>query len=252
MATVQSGPGGIYLFEDFLGAEVPVALTTHFENLGQFEVTGLGIHDSGAGLHVLASAGNNGIGRFTTAGTEQDSIFLNTGVIFDVADMGTIVAECRIKAETITLQQNWFGFSDAVAYDNTIEDHLIDTTSGGTTINQLTATHLCGFLRTSELDAVAEWHAIWKGGTASGPSDTTDGELGVNMVAGDFQILRIEVDNNGTARWLIDGVLLKTLEGAISTSAALAINLAIDTHSGTNASMDCDYILIKANRDWTV
>ncbi|KKL47979.1 hypothetical protein LCGC14_2330140, partial [marine sediment metagenome] len=33
MATEQSGPGGIYLFEDFLGAEIPVALTAHFNNL---------------------------------------------------------------------------------------------------------------------------------------------------------------------------------------------------------------------------
>ena len=252
MATVQSGPGGIYMFEDFLGAEVPVALTTHFENLGQFEVTGLNIDNAAAGLPLLTSSGNNGVGRLTTFTTEQDSIFVNTGIIFDVGDMGTIVAECRIKSETITTQQNYFGFCNVVAYDDTIEDHLIDTSTGTTVIDEITATHLVGFLRSSEITANAEWHAIWKGGTTAQTATTTAGELGVDMVAGDFQILRLEADNNGTVRWYIDGVLLKTLEGAISTSAALAISLAVDTHDSAKAEMDVDYILIKANRDWTV
>lgn len=253
MATVQSGPGEIYMFEDFLGAEVPVALTTHFENLGQFVVTGLNIDDGAAGVPVLDSAGLSGVGRMTTYTTEQDSIFIRTAICFDVALMGTIVMECRIKSETITNQQNWFGLVNISDPDDTIEDHIVDTSSGGTTIDELTATSMCGFLRTADLTAGAEWHSIYNGGTTTGPATSTAAELNVDMVAGDWQILRLEVDNNGTARWLIDGVLLKTLKGAVSTSTDMAVILALDNLTATTArESDVDFILVRANRDWTV
>ena len=252
MATIQSEVGQIVMFEDFLGAEVPVALTTHFENLGQFLVTGLNIDDAAAGAPALTSAGLNGVARLTTFTTEQDSIFVRTGVIFDVALMGTLVAETRVKSETITTQQNWFGFANISSADDNIEDSIVDSSSGGTTIDDLTATNMCGFLRTSELDAAAEWHAIYNGGTTAGPTDSSTVDLDVDMVAGDFQILRLEIDNNGTARWFIDGVLLKTVAGALSTSTDVALILGLDTHASAKAESDVDYIMVKANRDWTV
>jgi len=254
MAIEQSGPGGIYMFEDFLGAEVPLALTTHFENLGQFVITGEGIEVAdGGSMLILDSAGLNGIGRFTCDDTtDLDSMAIRTAICFDVALMGPIVMECRIKSETITLQQNWFGLVNIANADDCIEDEIVDTSSGGTTIDDLTATAMCGFLRTSEITANAEWHAIWQGGTTTGPATTTAAELGVDYVAGDFQILRLEVDNNGTARWLIDGILLKTLEGAASTDTDMAVVLMVESQSTAAAAMDVDYILVKANRDWTV
>ena len=253
MATEQSGPGGIYMFEDFLGAEVPIALTTHFENLGQFEVAGSGLEDSTAGIAALDAAGLNGVGRCTTGATNKDSLGIKTAICFDVALMGTLVTECRIKSETITGQQNWFGFTNnAGSPDDFIEDNIVDTNSGGTTIDDLTATAMCGFLRTSEITANAEWHAIWQGGTTTGPATTTAAELGVDYVAGDFQILRLEIDPNGTARWFIDGILLKTLAGAASTTADMAVVLMVEQQDSTAAVMDVDYIMVKANRDWTV
>ncbi len=252
MAIEQSGPGGIYMFEDFLGAESPVALTTHFENLGQFLITGSEINNGAAGAPILDSAGLNGVARLTTYTTNKSSIAVRTAIVFDVALMGTIVMECRIKSETITGQQNWFGLVNISNPDDEIEDEIVDTNSGGTTIDDLTATAMCGFLRTSEITANAEWHAIWQGGTATGPATTTAAELGVDYVAGDFQILRLEVDNNGTARWYIDGVLLKTLAGAASTTTDMAVILLVEQQDSTAAAMDVDYILVRANRDWTV
>ena len=252
MAIEQSGPGGIYMFEDFLGAEVPVALTTHFENLGQFEVAGQGLEDGTSGVAALDALGLNGVGRFTTGATNLDSLAIRTAICFDVALMGTLVTECRIKSETITGQQNWFGLVNISGENDFIEDMIVDTSSGGTTITDLTATAMCGFLRTSEITANAEWHAIWQGGTTTGPATTTAAELGVDYVAGDFQILRLEVDPNGTARWFIDGILLKTLEGAASTTTDMAVVLMVEEQDSTAAVMDCDYILVKANRDWTI
>lgn len=239
--------------EDFGGAEVPAALTTHFENLGQFRVTGEGLEGNTAGLVNLTSAGLNGVGRMTTmSDTDKDSIFIRTGVIFDVALMGPLVAECRIKSETITTQQCWFGFANISGTDDCIEDEIVDTVSGGTTIDDLTATGMCGFLRTSELTAVAEFHAIYKGGTTTCSSTSTNQELGVTYTAGDFMILRLEIDPNGDARWYVDGVLKKTVVTAAPLTTDMALILGLETQTAGAASMDVDYIWVKANRDWTV
>jgi len=254
MAIVQGEVGRVRMFEDFLGAEVPLALETHFENLGQFVITGEGIEVSdGGSMLVLDSGGLNGVGRFTCDDTtDKDSMAIRTAICLDVGLMGTLVMECRIKSETIALQQNWFGLVNISNADDCIEDEIVDTSSGGTTIDDLTATSMCGFLRTSEITANTEWHAIWQGGTATGPATTTAAELGVDYVAGDYQILRLEVDPNGTARWYIDGVLLKTLAGAASTTTDMAAILMVESQSTAAAAMDVDYILVRANRDWTV
>jgi len=254
MTTEQSALGRIEAFEDFIGTEFPVEVATHYKNIGAFQMTGLNIHQTTAGAVQQASGGLNGVVRFTTYTTDSDSVFLRTAECLDVAKMAPLVMECRIKSETITLQENFFGLCNISDPDDNIEDHIIDTSAGTTTITDFTATHCCGFLRSSELTAVAEWHAIWKGGTTSALTTTAAGELGVNMVAGDWQILRIEVDPNGTARWYIDGVLLKTLAGAVSTTEDLACILGVTDLATTTvtAEMDADYMLVRANRDWTV
>jgi len=57
---------------------------------------------------------------------------------------------------------------------------------------------------------------------------------------------------NGTASWYIDGVLKKTVEGAASTSTDVAVCLAAAANTTEFAIMDVDYLMVEANRDWTV
>ena len=94
------------------------------------------------------------------------------------------------------------------------------------------------------------WHMVYNGGTTTGQVDTTEIE-GVDAVAGEWQILRLEVDPNGDARWYIDGDLKQTVEGAISTTTDLAACCAVYENSGADvAIMDVDYLLVTANRDF--
>ena len=65
-------------------------------------------------------------------------------------------------------------------------------------------------------------------------------------------MLRLEIDTNGTARWYIDGVLKQTVVGAVSTSVDLALLLGVETKGNAIETMDVDYLLLQANRDWTV
>jgi hypothetical protein len=87
--------------------------------------------------------------------------------------------------------------------------------------------------------------------TASFP-DSTELDLDDDAVAGEFDVLRLEVGNNGTARWFVNGVLKKTQAGAVSTTTDLAVLLMVATYGAAIETVDVDYISITANRDWTV
>ena len=65
-------------------------------------------------------------------------------------------------------------------------------------------------------------------------------------------VLRVEIDNNGTARWFINGVLKQTKAGAASTTVDLAAVVLLEANGGAVETADLDYILVTAARDWTV
>ena len=62
----------------------------------------------------------------------------------------------------------------------------------------------------------------------------------------------MEVDPNGTVRWLIDNVVQATVTGAVSTSVDMAMVLGVESQTTTALTLDVDYVYFRANRDWTV
>ena len=103
----------------------------------------------------------------------------------------------------------------------------------------------------AELTDDEDWHGVYNGGTTTGETTSTNVDLDDDAVAGDFQVLRLEVDSNGTARWYIDGDLKQTVTGAVSTSTDLAVLLMVEAKGSAIEAMDVDYVLIETNRDWT-
>jgi len=100
----------------------------------------------------------------------------------------------------------FFGLSDVFTDLAIIEGAIFH---GNTVTHNNSASDGCGFLLSSELTNSDEWHYVYNGGTTTAQTVSTSAELDVDVVAGDFQILRLEIDPNGTVRWYIDGVLKK-------------------------------------------
>ena len=252
MTIVQGEVGRIRMFEDFLGAEVPIALTTDAENVGQFVIGGEGIEQGTTygGAPLLTSAGNNGVVALSTDDENLDTIAIKSGIVFDVGLMGPLVLETRVNFDDLTAKAAFIGFSDTCADDVDLASDIIDY-SAVTTVSYVVS-NLCGFYLSSEFTDHEDWHAVYKGGTATAVTATGSIDLDSDAVAGDFQILRLEVDSDGTARWYIDGVLLKTLEGAMSTTADMCAVVAVTCNDADPAVMNVDYVLVTANRDWTV
>ena len=252
MATVQSEVGRIRIFEDFLGPEYIIAETsTTGGTLGGFRVVGDGITETDSGIVILESDGLSGVAQLTTADdASEDSCGLVTAKCFDAALMGTLVAETRVRFDDDDNKAFFFGFCDENDDDQGIEGEIM---AGATETLTLTASDICGFYFTDELTTdPSDWHMVYKGGTTTGETDSTEVNADDDIAAGEFQILRVEVDPNGTARWYIDGVLKQTVEGAMSTSTDVAVVFIVETKTAAAETAEVDYILVEANRDWTV
>lgn len=243
----QSGVGRIRIFDDFVGEEIPIAGTADIEMLGPFKVGGEGFEDGTVGALAVDSDGLSGVIKLNSGATDNDCTAIMTSTMFDVALMGTLIVEVRSRFVDLDAKACFIGFSDTVTDDMQLID-IIDY-SAATTVT-LAASNLVGFWYSSELTDDEDWHGVYKGGTTTGVTATGSIDLDADAVAGEFQVLRLEVDNNGTARWYADGVLKQTTVGAVSTTTDLAACVAIAANTGEEAVLDVDYILIEANRDF--
>ena len=245
----QAGVGLIRLFEDFAGSGMPILGTTANVNLEDFQVGGAGITASTAGIICMRSDGLSGVGQFVTGDTQHDTVAVMTGFMFDVGLMAPIVLEVRLRFDDFDDKAVFVGFANAADDDIQLKD-ILDYTSAE--VVELTATNQAGFWLSSELTDDEDWHTVHQGGTAAAVTDTTAIDLNVEPQAGLFQILRLEIDPDGTVRWLIDGEVLKTLVGAVSTTTDMAMVVAVANNNGSGSKIEVDYILVTANRDWTI
>ncbi len=247
MATIQSGRGRITLFDDFLGAESILANTAASESLGPFRVVGTGFSGSDAGVVVGESDPNlNGVGRLTSGATGGDITALVTAKCLDVAKMGTLILETRVQFPDLLTKSCWIGFCNTNDDTETIPASITSTTI------TLTASAQVGFCFDNNATDIDGWYYTFKGGDTTGDTVSANQLSGITLVAGDYNVLRIEVDPDGTGRWYIDGILKKTLAGAISTSTDIAAFVGVESEGSAVEYMDIDYMYVSANRDWTV
>ncbi len=248
----ESGPGGIRIFEDFSGPEDPIALAITTGTFGNvLRVVGQTHSDNDTGIIILESDGLNGVAQLTSPNaSDNDSICITTGIMFDVGLMGPLVAEIRVRLPDLDTKEVFFGFSDLNSDAHSLEGVLIH---GETTTITLTASDLVGFLFSSELDDDNDWHGVYNGGTLTGETTSTAIDLDSDAVAGEFQVLRLEIDPNGDVRWLINGDVKQFRAKAVSTSTDLACQVVLEEKgTGTNELLDLDYFLATAGRDWTI
>ena len=246
----QSGYGKISIFEDFLAGEDIVAATAVGRAFGGsgLRVIGQGSEDTDSGITVGESDGLNGVGILTTTDEDAHSCGVTTGKVFDVGKMAPINIECRVQFPDLDTKAFYFGLTD-VNDDTTILEGN-NLVASGTSLT-LSASDLCGFLIDAEATDDEDWIMVYNGGTTSGETTIANIDADNDAVAGEYDILRLEVAINGTARWYINGVLKQTVTGAVSTSTDLAVLAMVEARSAAIEYAWIDYIAIEANRDWT-
>ena len=246
----QSGYGKISIFEDFLAGEDIVAATAATRAFGGsgLRVIGQGIAEADSGITVGESDGLNGVGILTTTNEDAHSCGLTTGKVFDVGKMAPINIECRVQFPDLDTKAFYFGLTDVNGDTAILEGENLVAASGTLT---LSASDLCGVLIDAEATDDEDWIMVYNGGTTSGETTIANIDADNDAVAAEWDVLRLEVSINGTARWYVNGVLKQTVTGAVSTSTDLAVLAMIEARSAAIEYAWIDYIAIEANRDWT-
>ena len=247
----QSGIGLIEIFDDFLGEEdrLTGTHTAYKRSVGPFRVYGCGSEDGATGGVPLDETvcPLGGVAVVTASTTASDITGLTTTKMFDVALMAPLIMETRVQFAGLDEKSFFVGFSN----ENDEAETAILTSSGTTVV--YVASDFVGFHWDHSMTGVSEddWHGVYRGGSAADETDSGELDLDSAIATGLWDILRVEVDNNGTARWYVNGVLKKTLAGAVSTTTNLAAQLYVESHSSTAGVVYVDYILVRAGRDWT-
>lgn len=246
----ESGYGRIRLFDDFCGPEIPVANAVAYGTsaggcnyyIGPYTVMG-DLAETDTGVVFIDKAG--GILRISGNNEDGKGVWIGTGIAFSPVLNGTMAVECRLELAALTTRSIFVGFMGTLA-----DDAAEPVTSTGTT-HTLVATNLCGFVLDSQLTAGTVWHAVYNGGTTTGVTVSTTTTTEVAAVAAEMDVLRVEIDTNGTARFYINGLLESTVVNAVSTTALQAGGVGCWGTAVAVADADLDYLAVEANRDWT-
>lgn len=238
--------GEIILFDDFCGPEIPVAnaeaATTPGHFIGPFRVTGDTV-ETDTGIVGLEKSG----GYIRISGNNEDGkgVFIGTELVFSPTLNGTMVVEARVELQALTTRVVFVGFMAANADD--VAEPITSTT--------VTCTRVCnavGFLLDSQLTAGTYWHMPYMKSTTA-TQTSTDIDASQAAVAGESDVLRIELDKDGGARWYINGKLEQTVAAGLAADVTTLLSGGIGCWGTTTtaADVDADYLLVKANRDWS-
>ncbi len=242
MATVQGGPGDIGLCHNFAGATWPIANTLTGFNIGPFQVTG-SFDETDSGIVPLSKAG--GWARLTGTNEDGYGIAVGTNVGFSPVLNGPMWIEARVESQVLTARNIFIGFASANA-----EDVVEPLTATTLTLTPVAASY-AGFMFDSQLNVSDFWYMPHNGGTTTGETTAADVVTDA-IVAAATDIVRVEIDPNGTARWWLNGKLKQTLEGAVSTTTLLAGFAGVFGTAATITDLDINYLDFSAYRDWTV
>lgn len=239
--------GGILLFEDFLGgADVPVSDTGVIKIgagsvQGPFSVYG-SLAETDCGLILLGKA--NGYGRVTGTNEDGYGLAIGTEVSLSPALNGTIVVEARVEHQALTARDTFIGLV-ATAADDIAEP----VACSGTTITKVCA--CIGFLFSSDLTS-AYWHMPYILAADTTQTSTTV-VASQAPTAAETDLLRLEVDVDGGARWYINGKLEQSVAAGNGATPATLMAAIIGTFGTTTtvSDVDVDYLLVRANRDWS-
>lgn len=156
------------------------------------------------------------------------------------ANKGGLVFEARLNIDTaVTTVQVVAGFTDVTTLE-------LPASIGASDAITTTFSDGCAFVFDTGADT-DQWFAV---GVAGDTDATGNGATGIAPTADTYQTLRIEIDADGaTARFYIDGTLVKSLTAsAVTAATSIYATVVVNATTTTSRSVDVDYIYVGHNR----
>jgi|TARA_Y100000296_G_scaffold35221_2_gene40798 hypothetical protein len=223
------------LFDDFLDAAI--------DTTNNWIVFAGSDGDATAAATVTAPEGKVDMGSGGAGGANDGSvlslILLAKG---SLVSLGKTVFECRVSFDQITGTSWNFGLSDTLA--ESTERSLYKVNSGTISDGGLSLTNAVCFAFSTDATATTTWQFCSENAGTIGNSAAEDAHS-AGPTADTYQVLRIEVDATGDARFYIDGALVKSETTAVATTSLLIPfiggNSADDADVATDVSVDYIY-----------
>jgi len=237
--------GVIEVFEDFLAPDAALTWSSSAQRLGQVGQVSV---NEGSFDHTVDEPG--GILKITTDTADNDNCALYVGP-FKPSD-GGVVMEARFKVADITTCALFVGFTETLDAATPVMPAEFATT----TMTYNGTGGMVGLQFDSD-GTTDDWRAVAGDGGAVSSNADANGTRAYNAPVNDkFDVVRVEIDVNGTGRvYLAEDSgslkLIKEIESAVTASDIEHAVLMIENRSGAASVMEVDYFYAKGNRDWT-
>lgn len=231
------------VFDDFLSAAIN---------------TGLGVDN----WIVFEGGDSDATAAATVAGTPEGQILMGSGGV-GVADdktvlslilitkgslvsLGMTVFECRVSFDQITGTSWGFGLGDVLANATEIPNFKVNS---GTVTDDGGVTNGIAIMFSTDATATTLFQAVSTNGNTIGNSGNEE-TLTDGPTANTFDVLRIEVDADGDARFYINGVLRLSRTTAVATNSLLIPYIWGDSGDDADVATDLtiDYIKFQGAR----
>lgn len=238
--------GVIEVFEDFMAPDTSLSMATSPQRLGQVGQVSV---NEGSYAHVIDEPG--GILQITTDTGDNDNTFLYAGP-FRPSD-GGVVMEVRFKIADITTGAVFAGFSETLDATTPVMPLEFDTA----TMSYSGSGGIAGWSFDADGSTDTWRAAVGDGGSATGTGGATAGTVTGRgaPVNDEWDILRVEIDPNGTVRCYHDDPANGpdvTITGGLTATDIQHACLGIENRSSAASVMEVDYFYARGYRDWTV
>lgn len=233
--------GRLRVFEDFLGAPEVASMTTVAASIGN---VGYVCVNEGSFAPTVDEPG--GIVAVTTDTADNDNFAMYAGP-FKPADGGCVM-EARFKVADITTDAIYCGFSETL--DATTPVMPAEFATATMTYNGT------GSIIGIQFDAdgtTADWRAVFgDGGAVKSNADANGTRAYEAAVNDEWDVVRVEIGTDGTARVMLNGRVIKEITDACTVTDLQYAVLMVENRSAAASVMEVDYFYAEGGRDWAV
>lgn len=239
MATYQGSYGLIADIEDFVG----VGETTWGTGVGALGRVAYTSVNEGSFAMTVDEPG--GILAVTTDTADNDNFAAFVGP-FKPAD-GRIFIEARLKVGSVAAAKTAVNVGFTQVLDKATPVMPFEFATATLTING-SANDAAAMFFDTDATTITWRFASQKAAAVTGDANGTNS--GVAPVADRWDILRVEIDPNGTVRGYLNGTLVKETASAVTATDIQHGYVMIENRDGNAEVMEVDYIAWSASRDW--
>jgi hypothetical protein len=244
MATYQGSFGKVSHFEDFVGIDPDATWAA-----GGFDIGGVSITSVNEGSVESTVDEPGGVVAITIDSADNDNVALYYAPV-KPSDGGAVM-EARLKGDNLSDLSFYVGYTETLAKDTPVMPAEFATAT-------MTYNGTGGMVGLQfDSDGTTDgWRALCGDGGAA-TAGSGNGTLATSIVgegyattADRWDIVRVELDSNATARVFLNGKLIDTFVGGLDADNLFFPVVMAENRAGSAGVLEVDYFYTESYRSW--